>query len=387
MGSLGAVVAAYQWYHTGSTLYIYSTSDPDSAYYSIEVAQRQRGIYSNQKDHLRIYDIEGAFTWENIFDCTWVGNDIYLSGLHAHHAGNDGIVMGSITTGGVSTSLVHDCISHGIYIVGMAGYPTSNVVVDKNEVYNCYHTAIDVMNINGSSFSGVTVCHNKLYCTTAYDLTIDQGGLIYTSGAAGYTATYINIYGNLLYDFVGSGIKIGPYSYNINIFNNTIAYTLSTYSSDSTCVHLGWTSAVEDGLVFKNNILVGNANTYRCLLVWDFNAIDACDYNLYYSTSDEVLQQRTSDWKQYDNEDWATWKSDTGLDANSPTPDNPDFTNPSARDLSLTASSPAIDIGENLGDAYDDALDPSSSWPESVSILDQDDSGSGWEIGAYAYEP
>ena len=44
-----------------------------------------------------------------------------------------------------------------------------------------------------------------------------------------------------------------------------------------------------------------------------------------------------------------------------------------------------MDTGDNFGVDYDDALDPASSWPDSVSTLDQDDWGADWEIGAYVF--
>ena len=51
----------------------------------------------------------------------------------------------------------------------------------------------------------------------------------------------------------------------------------------------------------------------------------------------------------------------------------------------LQNGSPAIDAGVNLGVDYDEGIDPSSTWPDSISLLDQDDYGSGWEIGAFVY--
>ena len=55
-------------------------------------------------------------------------------------------------------------------------------------------------------------------------------------------------------------------------------------------------------------------------------------------------------------------------------------------DFTLDTGSNAIDAGGDLGSSYSDGLDPDSSWPDSVTLLDQDSHGDGWEIGAFVYE-
>lgn len=55
-------------------------------------------------------------------------------------------------------------------------------------------------------------------------------------------------------------------------------------------------------------------------------------------------------------------------------------------DFTLQSTSPCIDKGTNLGSPYDQGLNPASIWPSNVSMLDQDNFGSGWEIGAFVYD-
>ncbi|MCK5218041.1 dockerin type I repeat-containing protein, partial [bacterium] len=54
-------------------------------------------------------------------------------------------------------------------------------------------------------------------------------------------------------------------------------------------------------------------------------------------------------------------------------------------DFTLQATSPAKNKGTKLGSLYDQGLNPSSVWPNNVSTLDQDNFGTGWEIGAFVY--
>lgn len=60
-------------------------------------------------------------------------------------------------------------------------------------------------------------------------------------------------------------------------------------------------------------------------------------------------------------------------------------------DYTLKSTSPAIDAGKDLGITYQNGLDPDSVWPTakgggSITTLDQDNYGFGWEIGAFVYE-
>lgn len=51
----------------------------------------------------------------------------------------------------------------------------------------------------------------------------------------------------------------------------------------------------------------------------------------------------------------------------------------------MQLSSPCIDRGTNLGATYDDGLDADSSWPDSVTTVNQDTCGP-WDIGAYVLD-
>jgi hypothetical protein len=81
---------------------------------------------------------------------------------------------------------------------------------------------------------------------------------------------------------------------------------------------------------------------------------------------------------------WADWKTNSSQDAHSVNAD-PLFVSPATGDFHLQAASPAIDSGVNLGSPYNLGLSPGSSWPSSVTTADQDNHGSGWEIGAYVF--
>ena len=55
-------------------------------------------------------------------------------------------------------------------------------------------------------------------------------------------------------------------------------------------------------------------------------------------------------------------------------------------DAAHGTSSAFIDTGQNLGITYSNGLDATGSWPDSVLTLNQNDYGSGWDIGAFVYQ-
>jgi hypothetical protein len=83
---------------------------------------------------------------------------------------------------------------------------------------------------------------------------------------------------------------------------------------------------------------------------------------------------------------FANYKTASSQDAKSLN-SNPSFTNTSANNFTLASGSPAIGAGTNLGSTYQMGLAPSSSWPSSVSTLNQNSYGFGWEIGAFVFVP
>ena len=62
---------------------------------------------------------------------------------------------------------------------------------------------------------------------------------------------------------------------------------------------------------------------------------------------------------------------------------DPRFKNAATGDFTLLPGSPAIDAGVDLGPAYRMGLAPGTSFP--TSTLNQDNQGSGWEIGAFVF--
>jgi hypothetical protein len=130
----------------------------------------------------------------------------------------------------------------------------------------------------------------------------------------------------------------------------------------------------------KNNIIY--SGSYRPVLIYAQAVPDTdmvFENNMYYTS------YASTPFFYGGGYSWAGWN---GLGFDSPVGyynQDPKFNNAGSDEFWLQSNSPAIDTGENLGSSYAGGLDPASSWPTSVSTLNQNSYGSGWEIGAYVF--
>jgi diacylglycerol kinase family enzyme len=202
--------------------------------------------------------------------------------------------------------------------------------------------------------------------------TISNAGYgVVVKGTEGTDYTSGGILHNVIYN-CDIGIRIKGVD-DVVVANNTV------YAPHALIVTGNVGGDESTGVILKNNILSG---TGGCLLqiggTTDQSSIDTADYAsncLYtYSYGDYVKRQGVL----YTYSEWVALGYDNGsINA------DPLFTSLATGDLTLQGTSLCIDAGTNLGNSYDDALASSSTWPLLVTTLDQDDYGSGWEIGAY----
>lgn len=197
-----------------------------------------------------------------------------------------------------------------------------------------------------------------------------------------------NIYYNLIYNN-DWGVHLESDAVNTTIYGNTIA------NNSCACLLVGKSDSYDPNdetynVSFKNNICYKNGEnlstgyslcTSELAIRPDaYNRSISSDYNLYtlLPTSNFSL------WNNSVFSNISSFQTATSEDAHSIVQD-PSFINASSENFMLNSSSPAIDAGINLGLIYANGLDTNSTWPNNVSLLDQNSYGSGWEIGAYVY--
>ncbi len=178
------------------------------------------------------------------------------------------------------------------------------------------------------------------------------------------------VYGNLIeaenYSHATSTIYFSGGS-GVSIFDNTIISPASQYA-------VGLVG--QAGASVKNNVVYGP----DALFVDPGSESGfTSDYNLFYNSGGVAWQ-----WGTGTDNTLATWNASSGQDVHS-TSTNPSFANVAGNIYTLASSSPAIDAGANLGSTYEMGLDPASTWPSNIILDNQNNYGSGWDIGAYVY--
>jgi len=371
-------LAEGEYHHsdTNDDLYVRLSGEADPSNHTIEAQIRFCSVEIPRQDYITVQNLEmnsglyGVWIWDNLGS---PGSDhcIIQDNIVEYNFSKSIKIEGGTTlctnniirrnilrhVGGSDKSDIHPW---GIGLDGKAG--NGNNTITENLI-------TDIDGDGGISIQdgcdSNTITYNKIL-----DLKDGVGILLSSSDSNEVVYNIIEIDAG---EDWGIGISSGAASNKI--YNNTI----EAVSAGGIMV----TGDVGNGNLFKNNIVYTTG--YHCFRVDSGGETNLeSDYNCFYSSSGgDILRWLGTD---YDTSEWTDYKAASNQDAHSPSPSDPLFTDLASDNYTLESSSPCIDIAVDLGDTYDDALDPVSSWPDSVSTLDQDDYGPGWEIGAYVYE-
>ena len=405
-----------EWCHTGTTLYQYSTSDPDERYDSpgTEAGARTYVINSTNRDYITIdgLTLEGSQSHGflvdggsyNIITNSTIrklgdGNDYgvffhadnYATADGYHTASNNSI--SDIRGDGIFVQRVREITITGNTIgtvyAGSAGNGGDNIqLLDSTDVTIANN---DLSQQGTDTIKGCIVAES--FDATASNFVIEENEVAYGAFGIGlYQAdgaivryNYIHdtqgigisgisdamddleVYGNVIQDVTSSGINFcDAYDRtNFKIYNNVIEGTAGPYG---VCLEQF------DG-EFKNNILwdSGPAYSYAYFVTVQGGGSVDSDYN--------VIGPESANYISYGGTAYSTlsaYQSGKSQDAHS-TKEDPLFTAAASGDFTLQSTSPCIDAGDELNYAK---LLVGSTWPSSVSTTV---CGNRCEIGAYEY--
>jgi Right handed beta helix region len=476
--SQAALTADYEWYQSGSTLYIYTSTNPNTDGSSWEAdGGRTYNIYSIDRSYVTVENLQ-------LYNSGTAGTDAIVAGPGT--AAGNGLIFQNLTiknsylrgiliqTAGYALSglqiqnvTVSYCNIQGggegqVQIGDAAGGVISNVTISNltsnyggdfgftggpadTETHGLLLDNVSTATITGSTFeqngsdgisiqngtTGVTISSNTIadngtaasgdrngigiggIGNGSSNLTI-SGNAIYGNGNhnieiattdTGATSTGITFEYNSIHDSSAGGIFIGGNHTGISVLYNLI------YSNAQVGLTLSEGSAGSPAVVGYGNTLYGNGTgggtTNQNVVVPSFSTAGSLDFenNIIAEANGLEIEKLTGgaggtfisnhnifyyslggNFMSYDGTaySFSGWQSASGQDANSQS-GNPSFTNTGSEDFTLTSGSPAIDAGTNLGSTYEDGLASWSTWPNSVTTLNQNTYGAGWEIGAYVY--
>jgi len=289
-------------------------------------------------------------------------------------------INGNVQNFQVIGNSVHDNNNIGIDVIGFEGTsPTAATdqardgVISDNTVYN-------ITSAKNPAYGG-SLGADGIYVDGGTRITIERNlvhhadlGIELASEHKGKLTSNITARSNIVHDCYMVGISIGGYGANrggtdsCNIVNNTL------YNNDITSTGSGEFQIQFNATnnVFDNNIVYASA---QGIFVNNFTKSAAApatlNHNLYYSSvgaSNGVWL-----WNNITRTGLAAFKSATGNDAASQFA-TPLFTNATAGDFHVAATSPAVNAGTNLGATIEGTLD----FAQNARIK-----GASIDIGAY----
>lgn len=383
--SIGNLDRPNKWYWSSNVLYIYSTSDPDTAYANpgIEAQVRNSGVYTNNKHYITIDGITGMH-------CILPFNLYQGTGLMVQNctATENGTAIATDTTPYVVIN--NNIITNNHYLadasdgggIALSVGDSSNAVVSNNIISYCDAYGIGIVkdNTTGGNVYGNTIHHTGQNASALENYGIDCYGSnfnfyrneIYSHGAkTGDWALYIlgsgnKGYRNNVHDNYDAGIYVeGAHNttlyYNLVYSNDGMGIIFQDYDTATVYNNViygngkirGAANFVDSGsspLVFKNNIVAEFGQALE-IIVTPSISYATIDYNLYYHSAGGNFMR----WKGT-NFNWSDWKSRCNCDQHSYN-ENPQFVSPGSN-FHLLPTSPCIDHGIDIGLTQDFQANP-----------------------------
>ncbi len=346
----------YNWYWSGSYIYIYSTQNPATAFKSVEIPQRASIINLNDKNYLHFNGIDlfycgmSAITYKTY-------PMIKLTGLIVEYAKIAYVSTKNSEAGyGIDATYcdmivrhceIHDCgrrsISHHLY----GNYTATNILIEDNYFHDGWHTTGPDFSVGASgttgSIDGVIVRRNKFYDppnSTAFSEHIFIQNYLYSSLQSQVKNLYI--YSNIFISPSANAINMEG-SQSVFIYNNVFY----NHNVSGKSAHV-WCDNNNAAIKVKNNIFYSTTTndiggTELFMRSGQSIANVDADFNLYYRVNNTVRIIDKEGTGSFNMTQIAQVRTQLGLEKNSPTPANPNFV--STSDFHVQSGSPAIGKG------------------------------------------
>lgn len=422
------------WYWQGGSLYLYSaTGDPDAVYGNpgVEAGARDE-CFGASTDHLVIQGMTFRHANWSGFKAWNPGSNISIRNCTAEWNWQVGIDLNGELA--YREAVIENNVArfNGTGGIGLQG-PVSDSAVRANACHGNgkYQSYGNEFEEQHQWTYGIKLWENfpaqegnQLYFNVVYDNGRRQEGDyqgrgvgIWIDGVAGHPDNPIVIRHNLIYENTGNGIFL-EISSNSVTFGNVLHNNASNAAGDDEFAAASiaidarnsWSS--NHNLVFNNTCYGGRVGikvaTYDCQtcsvsdnVVRNNIVVAATEHNLYANFGGDNDGARGNgnvyefnsfgeeseafiNWGGIDYSTYSSWESAFGSATHSVV-DDPGLAGTNVTTLFLRPDSPCRDSGADLGRDVAGGLLQSSTWTDSVDVVDQGLYGTGWDVGAYIY--
>ena len=232
---------------------------------------------------------------------------------------------------------VRDCTSHNNSGHGI------NILKQNDPAQAARNILIDGCTVRDGSKMGITVNYSG---ATQVDGVTIQDCIVKGNGTYNFFIVGLNVLitNSVIHD--GRMMRITD-AQDVTVYNCT--FYLTTYAGYKPIDVIA--SGTEQNITVKNCIIASpDPSCWMIACAAGTTTGADVDYNLYYNTGDLTAANRFT-WNGV-AKTWTSWLTDSGQDANSPTPADPLFTDAANDDFTLQTGSPAINAGVDVGLDY-----------------------------------
>lgn len=338
------LVAEYDWYWNNDSIYVYSTTDPGTAYTTVEIPQRVQCIFLNDKEYLTFYGLELQFgndggIIEDYPTDNYTGLTIENCNL-SYFGQQDGIGY-AIHACYNDMNVLYDTISEtgrrGLSLTnyGGADVDISTILVDHCDFSSGYHV-VGVNLFAGASggadgdIDSVVIRNSTFWHEEGSDE--DNTNLIEVQGSWNRVGDGIvnglYIYNNIFKYFQYKAISLVDSVNDVHIVNNTF-YKVNNPDRVGGVQIMSIETDLDITITVKNNIFYSNANPAigdsKDIFMSEetrFQDLDG-DYNLHYSTNtgNYIYAKYLGD--DYDMTELAYLQSEKSQELNAPDVSDP----------------------------------------------------------------
>ncbi len=376
--SVSAITSPYDCRNSNDTVYVYSTSDPATAFTSVEISQCPEGMLDlrTDQDSAEFYTFDGlelAYGSAYGISTNYPGGSpsgrelsgLWVRNCHIHHLnqrnGAYGFgVFALINDVIIELNDIHDCGRRGFSISPDANFTPDtiyNILIQDNHFHDGWHTTGPDIIISGAhavTIDSLVIRRNIIDEDTARDMTSygSTGIFLGNGGNAATKMTRVYIYNNLIKNVSGYGIQMivsenaASVFDGVYIYNNTLYDVHPDNATTAVLFMLDSTLGAYTNTYIRNNITyisnvggISPNNVYT--FDWQGTGI-TFDYNLHYNTTGTNAFHW--DGNNYTQAQWAAYKAASGRESNSPTPADPLFKDPPTN-LKVSSLSDAVGAG------------------------------------------